>query len=273
MDQSTNFFYVDEAGDMALVGRRGISLLGKEGVSSCFMVGAAQIADPQRLRRDLESLRNEILADPYLRSVPSLQPERKRTALCFHAKNDCPEVRMAVFKLLAQSETKVIVGIRRKKVLVDLAQRARAGGVKLNLSPDTIYDDIVKTIFKRLLHKADRNAVYFARRGHSPRQLALQLAIDRAKENFMRDTGISTNKPTDIFPSVPSEVAGLQVIDYYLWALQRLYERNEDRYFEFIRPHYRLIMDFDDKRCGKDYGTWYSDKNPLTKQKMLPTTG
>lgn len=71
---------------------------------------------------------------------------------------------------------------------------------------------------------------------------------------------------------MPSERPGLQVIDYFLWALERLYERGEDRYFNFLQPHYRLIMDFDDKR-NRNYGEWYSDRNPLSKQKIKPVTG
>jgi hypothetical protein len=271
MIQSTSHFFVDEAGDLTILGRHGVSLLGQEGVSNCFMVGVAQIANPNQMRREIDVLRAEILSDPYFRKVPSLQSHRKKTALCFHAKDDCAEVRMAVFKLLARHDTKVIVGVRRKCVLVELAKRSWINGVRL--STDSVYDDLVKTVFKPILHKADRNVICFARRGKSTRQHALQLAISRAQRNFLRDTGIEGNKLTEIIPTVPSESVGLQVVDYYLWALQRLYERGDDRYFDFLSGHYRLIMDFDDKRCGKDYGTWYSDNNPLTKEKVLPPTG
>jgi hypothetical protein len=52
-----------------------------------------------------------------------------------------------------------------------------------------------------------------------------------------------------------------------------MYERGEDRYFEFLRQHYRLIMDFDDKRTGKSYGRWYSDQHPLSMEGIMPVTG
>ena len=55
--------------------------------------------------------------------------------------------------------------------------------------------------------------------------------------------------------------------------MQRLYERQDERYFNFERDRYRLIMDFDDKRSGRNYGEWYSDNNPLTREKMLPVAG
>ena len=266
----TKHFYVDEAGDLTLMGRRGKSLLGTEGVSRCFMVGVAHIVDPAAVGRELEELRQALLRDPYLEGIPSMQPEAGKTALCFHAKDDCTEVRMAVFKLLARHDIKVQVGVRRKTELLSAARQAQAAGVRID--PNTVYDNIVKTIFKRTLHTADENVICFARRGKSDRQEALAHAIRRSKANFVRDTGIETNCPTRIIPSVPSAEAGLQVIDYFLWAVQRLYERGEDRYFNFLAPRYRLIMDFDDKRSGKSYGTWYSDQNPLTKEKMMPAT-
>jgi len=132
---------------------------------------------------------------------------------------------------------------------------------------------MVKTLFKEALHKADRNVIVFARRSKRAREKALAEAIERAKANFERDTGMPSDRPTSIISSVPSESCGLQAIDYFLWALQRLYERGEDRYFEYLAAHYRLIMDFDDRRSGKRYGTWYSDQNPLTGGRIMPVTG
>ena len=70
----------------------------------------------------------------------------------------------------------------------------------------------------------------------------------------------------------PSEYGALQVINYYLWALQRMYERGEDRFFDMLHPAYRLIMDLDDK-VRKDHGEWYGDQNPLTLEKIQPPAG
>jgi hypothetical protein len=46
-----------------------------------------------------------------------------------------------------------------------------------------------------------------------------------------------------------------------------MYERGEDRFFDLLRPDYRLIMDLDDHR-RKPYGEWYDSRNQLTLQKM-----
>jgi hypothetical protein len=116
------------------------------------------------------------------------------------------------------------------------------------------------------------NEIVFARRGKSDRATALASAIDRARSNFMLEYDIRSDKPISIRSAAPSDVCGLQAIDYFLWALQRLYERGEDRYYNYVAGHYRVIMDFDDNRT-KEYGAWYTDDNPLTKQKMLPLDG
>lgn len=268
MSGQTAHFFVDEAGDLTLFGRRGKCLLGTEGVSKCFMVGIAQVFDPTALHNDLAALRRELLKDGYLKCVPSMCPEAAKTAKLFHAKDDCAEVRREVYKLLARHDIKVQVAIRRKRRLIEQSR-----GNPRPPNPNSIYDNLVKSLFKRCLHTADRNVITFARRGKSAREEALRQAIRRAQENYERDIGIVAHRLTKVIPSVPSESHGLQAIDYFLWAIQRLYERGEDRYFNFLTPQFRLIMDFDDGSSGRSYGRWYSDADPLTKEKMMPVEG
>ncbi len=99
--------------------------------------------------------------------------------------------------------------------------------------------------------------------------MALQNAISKAKRNFQAKYGIISDKPVSIIPAYPNEFVGLQIIDYYLWALQRFYERNEDRFFNLLSNNYRLIMDLDDTR-NKEYGEWYNDGNKLSLKKLKP---
>ena len=57
--------------------------------------------------------------------------------------------------------------------------------------------------------------------------------------------------------------------DYLLWALQRMVERGEDRYFASVASHFRLIMDLDDRR-HQTYGEWYSDSSPWSLKTLKP---
>lgn len=265
------YFFVDEAGDLTLFDKRGNVLVGSNQVSQCFMVGFVQVENPEYAHTELEKLRERLLADPYFKGVPSMQAEARKTALFFHAKDDLPEVRKEVFQLLPTLGVKVQVVLRRKIVLAEVAKESfKLTGRKLVVN--TVYDDLVKRLFKNSLHKADENHIVFARRGKAPRYQALQEAIRKAKENFEFKWGKPSNKPTTIQSAYPPQFAGLQIIDYYLWALQRLYERSEERFFNLLAKDYRLIMDLDDSR-NKEYGEWYSDSNPLRLKKIKPLTG
>jgi hypothetical protein len=190
---------------------------------------------------------------------------RRGRVIVGQPKDDVAEVRRELFKLLPQLRVKVQVAIRHKSVLAQEARALYRYGRKLQ--PNDVYDDLVKRLFRNLLHKADQNRIIFARRGSSARKEALENAIVRAKRNFARRWGDPGDTPTDIKSGYPHEHTGLQVIDYYLWALQRLYERREDRFFLLLAQDYRLIMDLDDKR-NKAYGEWYSDSNPLRVDKL-----
>jgi len=59
-------------------------------------------------------------------------------------------------------------------------------------------------------------------------------------------------------------LAGLQAVDYFLWALQRFYELGEERYVRYLWDAFRLVHDIDDTRQA-GYGEYYTQKKPLTK--------
>src|SRR5574338_1518743 len=91
------YLFVDEAGDLTIFGRHGRSLIGSPGVSHAFMVGLCELAD--------------LLADSCFRGVPSFKPEQNKTAAAFHAKDDLPEVRREVLRLIPSFEPKIVVAV------------------------------------------------------------------------------------------------------------------------------------------------------------------
>lgn len=263
----TRYYFVDEAGDTTLFDAKGRRIVGSQGVSRAFLVGVAEIDDVDGLGARLNELRRNLVADPYFRNIPSMKPEAGKTALAFHAKDDLPEVRREVFKLLATAPVKVQVVMRRKSDLVTEARFLHRRGLRLQATH--IYDDLVKRLFKNLLHRGDSHEICFARRGKSDRQEALVDALSRAQVNFQRQWRAETVRPFTVRSSVPSQDPGLQIVDYFLWAVQRLFERREDRFYMAIADRYSLIMDLDDKST-RPYGEWYSSRNPLTLEKAKP---
>ena len=116
---TVHHFFVDEAGDLTLFDRKKRLVLGREGVSSTFIVGAALVADPIGVAERLGALRARLLADPLLAGAASMQPDAGRTAVAFHANKDLPEVRLEVFRQLMREEIRVFAAIRRKHRLAD----------------------------------------------------------------------------------------------------------------------------------------------------------
>ncbi len=263
-------FFVDEAGDFTLFDKRGTTIVGTPGVSHTLMVGICELPDPVAATALLNELRADLLRDPYFARIPSMSPEARKTAVAFHAKDDLPEVRREVFRMLPSLTPKMIVAIRRKHALAHEARtRFELSGVRH--SPDDVYDDLVARGFTNLLHKATEHRVVFAKRGKSDRNRALLRAIEKAKARFNGRWNRSHNQRVVIESRVPSEHAGIQVADYLLWALQRLYERGEDRFFQSVAAHFSLIMDLDDTR-EKPYGMWFKKSRPLRLETMKPVT-
>lgn len=264
---NSNNFFVDETGDLTLFNKRGRIIVGNEGVSNYFMLGVANIPNPKEIHIELNNLWEELLNDPYFKNVPSMQSESNKTSIMFHANEDLPEVRREVLKLLTKFPVKVYVIIRRKKELAKIA-KYNFELTKNKFKENVVYDDLVKRAFRNLLHKVDSNTIYFSKRGKKARTEMLQQAINQAKLNFENKYNIKSDKPVKIISSHPKEHGGLQLIDYYLWTLQRMYERKEDRFFNLLKENFSLIIDLDDKR-NNDYGEYYSKRNEITLKKIM----
>lgn len=257
------YYFVDESGDGTLFDRKGRCIVGGEGCSRFFIIGYLEVADPERLDADMRSLRERLLSDPYFKMVPSMQPDRKKTAVVFHAKDDVAEVRKEVFALLLGHEVKFFAAVKNKyKVLQYVQQRNQVDGA-YRYQPNELYDFIVRRLLKNALHKADKHEIVFSERGKSDRTSALREAVEVTRDRFCQQHGVESTSEMDVIAGKPVQCAGLQAVDYFLWALQRMYERREGRYVEYLWPHFRLVLDMDDVRDNQ-YGTYYTQKRPLT---------
>ena len=54
----------------------------------------------------------------------------------------------------------------------------------------------------------------------------------------------------------------LQAADYFLWALQRHYERGESRFVQLIWPKIGVVHAVDETALAP-YGTYYTKRKPL----------
>lgn len=166
---------------------------------------------------------------------------------------DLPEVRREVFKLLLGHEVNFYAIVRDKAVVTQKVLDHNKTHPNYRYHPNQLYDRCVAQLLKERLHKGDGYSIYFARRGRSDRTEALKKAIEAARSAFRQRWGISGTAPIEIVPSNPQDVVCLQAVDYFLWALQRFYEKDEDRFLNLVWPQTKLVIDFDDTRVKK-YG-------------------
>lgn len=253
-------YYVDEAGDGTLFNGRGRVIIGQEGCSKYFMIGLLDVPDPVALSASLNTLREELLRDPYFRKVPSMDPSRGKTSVAFHAKDDIAEVRREVFAtLLKHNDLRFFATIRDKQKVLLQVKTYKYKRYK----PNGLYDQVITRLFKDRLHQDDAYTITFATRGSSDRTKALNDALLEARKRFGKKWDIHTDAPITIRAVPAASDACLQATDYFLWALQRCYERREDRYLEYLWPQCHLVHDIDDVRKNM-YGVYYRNDTPLT---------
>lgn len=243
-----------------------------EGCSRFFILGKLEVMDADALEDDLSALRTDILADPYFKGVPSLDPARKKTAIAFHAKNDPAEVRYRVFQVLRRHELRFYAVVRDKLRLLDYVQQRNRiePGYRYDPTGNELYDELTRELFGRVHRLGQSSRVVFAQRGSKPRVEAFRNAVRHVEEAFARDFAISRGQVTDIEAALPKKYAGLQAVDYFLWALQRFYERGEERYVNLIWPQTSMVCDldaepFDAPRKGESKsGATYNETRPLS---------
>jgi hypothetical protein len=255
-------YYIDEAGTPTLFGHRGKIIVGLE-TSRYFILGKLDVGEPLALGQSLQELRQKLLADPYFKSVPSMQPGEGKTADAFHAKDDLAEVRDRVFHVLIEHDVRFSAVVRDKQCLVAEVQARNQIEPQYRYSENEIYDGLVSELFKMSFHQADHFELIFASRGEKDRSAAFRQALERAGQIYERNFGVKPTYTLNVTNSRPAQHPGLQAVDYFLWALQRFYERNEDRFWSFVWPKVRVVHDMDDTREHR-FGMVYTPQKPLT---------
>lgn len=56
----------------------------------------------------------------------------------------------------------------------------------------------------------------------------------------------------------------LNLVDYFCWTVQRVFEKGETRYYERLKDKISLVVDLYDESKYLDWGNYYNVKNPLT---------
>ena len=265
---SIRHYFVDEGGDGTLFSRTGKVLVGTEGCSRFFILGLLDVPDPMALNDRFNELRTRLMSDSYFKNVPSMQPDARKTALAFHAKDDLPEVRRDVFQILRNTEgLRFFAVVADKLSVLEYVRQRNKREPAYRYHPNELYDSLTERLFRERLHQSSGYDIIFSKRGKSDRTAALHQALEAARSRFVTQQEITSLASLNIAVATPKEYVGLQAVDYFIWALQRLYERGEDRYLTYLWQAFGLVHDIDDTR-KTHYGVYYTQNKPLTAEAL-----
>ena len=260
--KTSTHYFVDESGDGVLFGTQGRSLLTQDAVPKHFILGLLEVAQPETLAIEMEALRKDLLSDPYFKNVPSMQAIGGKTAKMFHAKDDVPEVRREVFRLLQKQEIKFFAVVRDMRSVLTYELERRRRDETYRYKPDGLYDSTVSRLFKDRLHSYDQCHIYFSKRGQANRTHAFEKALAIARQRFELKWNRDVKTQIHINIRGSAKVPCLQAVDYLLWALQRYYRSGESRFMEMMWDKVGLVHAVDELDQAP-YGNFYTKKKPL----------
>lgn len=254
--QAHCWYFVDESGDPTFFDHYGKLIIGQPGCSPILILGFIETDNPGAMRTALQDLHRDIALDRYLAGIPSLAKTNK----AFHAKDDAPEVRQAVYRCISGMKFKTQFVVARKIAAVFDSQFGN--------SETRFYDELIAELFKNVLHRNSDNSIYFAQRGSRLRQAPLTQAISNGIRRFEAKWKTTVNSTVKVQAQTPVGEPCLQVIDYMNWAVYRAFVKGEMRYFDYVRDKVSFLVDLYDSRIyPKNY---YSRINPFDIRKASP---
>lgn len=180
-----------------------------------------------------------------------MQPENRGTALAFHAKDDLPEVRREVYGILQKANVHFYAVVRDKAHLATYVQQQNARDSSYRYRVNDQYDPLVKELFDKLHRMSAAVRICFPERANKSPNAAFRTALEQAAFSFAQSFGFAHPARNEVISITPPHCPGLQAVDYYLWGLQRFYERSEEHYLDLIWPQVGEVHDLDRRENGR----------------------
>ena len=261
----TSHRFLDEAGDTTFFGKGRIPIIGQQGVSLAFAIGMVKFnGELGPVRDQVRALQQDVLADRYVNTIPSVLKKSQGKGFYFHATDDPPEVRERFFRFIEGLDCSIEVMVARKIPRLFLT--------KHNGKDSEFYADVLSHLLKNKLRLGQRLVLNIAERGNSTKNTNLELALNKAVERHGKKHDTDGITSTVVFNVQNHHTEPLlNVADYLCWAVQRVFERGETRYYDFLGDKISLVVDLYDSASYVGNQHYYTRKHRLTAaQKLSP---
>lgn len=255
--------FVDEAGDTTFYLKGKKSALGSVGVSATFILGMVKIYEPlESVRSKIRALQDKIQSDPFY-DVPSVQKKKEKGGYYLHATDDLPEIRKEFYDLINTIDCSFEAVVGRKTIERFVTRHKE--------KEEYFYADLLSHLLKNKLTKHDKLVLNISERGQSTKHTNLHLALTKAKQRFSEKNDANKMKTNVLFEvQTPTREPLLNLADYLCWAVQRVFEKGEIRYYNLVRNKISLVIDLYDEQKIKGWKNHYDNlKNPLTAENKI----
>lgn len=256
--------FLDEAGDTTFYGKGKKNIIGTNGVSNTFILGMVKIKDPlDEVREKINALQEKISKEEYYH-VPSVLKKINKNGYYLHATDDLPEVRKEMFDLIKTINCSFEAVVGRKNIeRYETKHKGRE---------EYFYADLLSHLLKNKLLRHKKLVMHISERGKSTKNHNLELAFLKAKQRFSKNNNKEMKTNIVFNVNYPTKDPLLNLADYFCWTIQRVFERGEVRYYNFLKEQIKLVIDlYDTKKYGNCKNYYDNKKNPLTvKNKISP---
>lgn len=257
--------FLDETGDTTFYGRGDKLLVGTKGVSNTFGIALVKIRAPlDDVRTEILELQKQVESDELLNTIPSVRKRIEKGGFFFHACKDTPDVRAVFLRYLKTLSCEAEVVMARKLPEVFKAKHDR--------QEDSFYGDLLSHLIKRRLKRSGSLVLNVAERGSSTRDRVLFRALEIAKARASKRWETEELRSKVVYNvQNPQREPLLSISDYLAWAVQRVFEKGETRFYDYLFSKIRLVVDLYDFEKYGGSRNYYDKRNPLTsKNKISP---
>ena len=255
--------FLDEAGDTTFYGKGKISVIGNEGSSHCFILGMLKINEPlDTVRKKVIELQQVIAEDSYFHGVPSIEKMKASCGYFLHAKNDLPEVKKMAFDLIKTLDCSFEAVVGRK---IPTLYESKHNGKEAEF-----YADLLSHLLKNKLNAYSKLVLNISHRSKCTTHTNLQKGLSKAVTRAQSKAPDKANDCSVVFNvQQPTAEPLLNIADYFCWAIQRVFERGETRYYDYISDQVAMVQDLYDFEKWKSRGNYYNRQKKLSSDNCL----